>query len=165
MKGNRNCWKRNFCSWKDKRGTSCSFWLKRKGTLCSNLLLTDQIVPKFADLCSYCANKVPLLCVPRLFLKQLKEHKAKTRGTLRFWKRDVSLCRVTNASQTWKVSSCKKRPDNTEDKNGIENYSVLTWNVAIITFGECIRSFPKNSVPFIEGKYRENLSHFAKNYK
>ena len=95
MKGNRNCWKRTFCSWKDKRGTSCSFWLKRKGTLCSNLLLTDQIVPKFADLCSYCANKVPLLCVPRLFLKQLKEQKAKTRGTLRFWKRDVSSCRVT----------------------------------------------------------------------
>ena len=41
------------------------------------------------DLCFYCAKKVPLLCVPRLFLKQLKEHKAKTRGTLRFWKRDV----------------------------------------------------------------------------
>ena len=77
------------------------------------MLLTDQIVPKFADLCSYCANKVPLLCVPRLFLKQLKEQKAK-------------------------VSSCKKRPDNTEDKNAIENYGVLTRNIAIITFGECI---------------------------
>ena len=47
-----------------------------------------------------------------------------------------------------KVSSCKKRPDNTEDKYAIENYSVLTWNIAIITFGECIWSFPKNSVPF-----------------
>ena len=77
-----------------------------------------------------------LLCVPRLFLKQLKEQKAKTRGTLRFWKRDVSSCRVTQ-NQTLKVSSCKKRPDNTKDKNAIENYGVLTWNVAIITFEEC----------------------------
>ena len=37
-----------------------------------------------------------------------------------------------------KVSSSKKRPDNTKDKNAIENYGVLTWNVTIITFGECI---------------------------
>ena len=47
-----------------------------------------------------------------------------------------------------KVSSCKIRPDNTKDKNALENYGVLTSNVAIITFGECIWLFPKNSVPF-----------------
>ena len=133
-KGTRNWWKRTLCSWKDKRGTSCSYWLAWKGTLCSNLLLTDQIVPKFADLCSYCANKVPLLCGPSLFLKQLKEQKTKTRGTLRFWKRDFSSCRVTK-NPTLKVSSCKKWPNNTENKNPIENYSVLAWNCTLITFG------------------------------
>ena len=46
-----------------------------------------------------------------------------------------------------KVSSCKKRPDNTKDKNAIKNYGVLTWNVAIITFGDCIWSFPKFLFP------------------
>ena len=28
--------------------------------------------------------------------------------------------------------------NNTKDKNAMENYGVLTWNVAIITFGEFI---------------------------
>ena len=37
-----------------------------------------------------------------------------------------------------KVSSSKKWPDNTKDKNAIENYGVLTWNVTIITLGESI---------------------------
>ena len=46
-----------------------------------------------------------------------------------------------------KVSSCKKRPDNPKDKNAIKNYGVLTWNVAIITFGDCIWSFPKFLFP------------------
>ena len=43
------------------------FDYNKKETLCSNLLQTDQIVPILADLCSYCANKVPLLCVPSFF--------------------------------------------------------------------------------------------------
>ena len=84
----------------------------------------DQIVPKFADLCSYCANNVLLLCVPSLFLKQLKEQKTKTRGTLGVLKRHFSSCRLTT-NPTLKVSSCKKWPNNTEDKNPIETYSVL----------------------------------------
>ena len=94
----------------------------------------DQIVPKFADLCSYYANKVLLLCVPSLFLKQLTEQKTKTRGTLGVLKRHFSSCRLTT-NPTLKVSSCKKWPNNTEDKNPIETYSVLTRNGALITFG------------------------------
>ena len=43
------------------------FDYNKKETLCSNLLQTDQIVPILADLSSYCANKVPLLCVPSFF--------------------------------------------------------------------------------------------------
>ena len=40
------------------------------------------VCSKFADLCSPCAKKVPLLCVPSIFLKQLKEQKTKKRGTV-----------------------------------------------------------------------------------
>ena len=86
------------------------------------MLLTDQIVPKFADLCSYWANKIPLLCVPRLFLKQLKEQKAKTREHYIFEKE--MFPRVS--SLKIQFSSCKKQPNNTKDKNAIENNGVLT---------------------------------------
>ena len=64
--------KEEFLFLKGLKRSQLFLFTKMKRNLRSNLLLTDQIVPKFADLCSYCANKVPLLCVPRLFLKQLK---------------------------------------------------------------------------------------------
>ena len=102
--------------------------------MCSNLLLLDQIVPKFRDLCSYCANKVLLLCVPSLFLKQLKEQKTKTRGTLGVLERHFSSSRLTK-NPTLKVSSCKKWPNNTEDKNPIETYSVLTQMALSLLLG------------------------------
>ena len=47
------------------------------------------------------------------------------------------FARVTSI-EIQKVSSRKKWPNDTQDKNAIENLGVLTSNTAIITFRECI---------------------------
>ena len=65
---------------------------------------------------------------------QIKEQKTKTRGTLFLKKR----CLLVPRQLKLKFPHCQKWPSDTKDKNAIKNVGVLTSDIAIITFGECV---------------------------
>ena len=100
------------------------FQLAANGPDCS------EICPPLFLLCKLSSFIVRSYFIPKV----IKGTKTKNARNTTFKKKDFSSCRVTK-NPTLKVSSCKKCPNNTENKIPIENCGVLAWNGALITFG------------------------------